>query len=200
MVIGSNIVKAAVQSFPDYGNSPSYGGSIADFSGYKPDKNGTNPDYTGYNNNATYHRLFETTTYPTKPITSFELAFTGDFSGVGGNAFNALLNNHIRIYIRKKDATAGSNYGHGAVPHSLHGAAYNSGNYTDPPTGVDAGDGSAQCRTGSTPSNTVTGTFGGSNALEGFYVEVQILNSNALLRIDQIVCTLIFSDGTSQSG
>ena len=200
MVIGSNIVKAVVQSFPDYGNSPFYGGSIVDFSGYKPDKNGTNPDYTGYNNNATYHRLFETTTYPTKPITSFELAFTGDFSGVGGNAFNALLNNHIRIYIRKKDATAGSNYGHGAVPHSLHGAAYNSGNYTDPPTGVDAGDGSAQCRTGSTPSNTVTGTFGGSNALEGFYVEVQILNSNALLRIDQIVCTLIFSDGTSQSG
>ena len=200
MVIGSNIVKAGVHSFPDLGNNPTYGASINNFNPYKPDKNGINPNYTGYNNNATYHRLFETTTNPTKPIASFELSFTGDFIGVGGNAFNALLNDHIRIYIRKKDATTSVNTGFGAVPHSLHGTGYNFANYIDPPTGVDAVDGSAQCRTGSSPSNTVTGTFGGSNALEGFYVEIQIISSHALLRIDQIVAKLIFSDGTSQSG
>ena len=200
MVIGSNIVKAAIQSFSDLGDSPTYGTSIADFSPYKPDKNGTNPNYTGYNNTATYHRLFETTTNPTKPITSFELTFTGDFSNVGGDAFNALANNNMRIYIRKAAATSSSNVGHNAVPHSLHGTSYNFANYQDPPTGVDAGDGSAQCRTGSNTGNTIQGTFGGSNALQGFYVEVQLVNSYALFRIDQIVCTLNFSDGTSQTG
>ena len=102
------------------------------------------------------------------------------------------------MYIRKKVATTGSNQGHGAVPHSLHGASYNFANFTDPPSGVDAADGSAQCRTGSTPSNTVTGTFGGSNAQGGFYVEIQIINPS--VRIDRIIATLVFNDGSTQTG
>ena len=199
-VVGSNLVRAD-KFFKDNGssgNTPSggYGNLTGSLASYKPDKNGTNPDYSSYTNTATYHRLFETTSQPTKVIASFELAFTGNF--VGGNAFTDLANEDFKMYIRKKVATTGSNQGHGAVPHSLHGASYNFANFTDPPSGVDAADGSAQCRTGSTPSNTVTGTFGGSNAQGGFYVEIQIINPS--VRIDRIIATLVFNDGSTQTG
>lgn len=194
-VVGSNLVRAD-KFFADNGNSPAYTTIINNLTTYQPDEGGANPNYSAYDDTATYHRLFETTTNATLPIASFELAFTGSF--VGGNAFTDLSNGNLKIYIRKKNATAGSNYGHSAVPHSLHGGGFNFANYSDPPSGVDATNGSAQCRTGTTPSNTITGTFGGSNALEGFYVEIQIINPS--IRIDQIIATLIFSNGNSQSG
>ena len=199
-VVGSNLVRAD-RFFADNGNSPAYATIINNLTAYQPDESGVNPNYSGYTDTATYHRLFETTTQPTKVIASFELAFTGSFAS--GNAYNDLVNENIRIYIRKAAAPVSTNIGHSAVPHSLHGSAFNSGNYSDDPTGaiplsVDAVNGSAQCRTGTTPGNTITGTFGGSNAYEGFYVEIQI--ANPAVRIDQIVATLVFSDGTSQSG
>lgn len=193
-VVGSNLVRAD-KFFKDNGNSPQYSSLTGTLASYKPDLNGSNPNYSGYTGTPTYHRLFETTTNQNKIITSFELAFSGNFVS---NAFNDLLNDDMRIYIRKKGAPSSTNVGHSAVPHSLHGAAYNFANYQDPPTGVDASDGSAQCRTGSTPSNTVSGTFGGSNAQGGFYVEIQLLDSS--IRIDQIIATLNFSDGTQQTG
>lgn len=196
-VVGSNLVKAS-KFFVDTGNSPDYDTIISgsNMASSKPDKGGPNPDYSGYTDAATYHRLFETTNQPTKAIASFELDFTGNF--INGNAYNDLIAENIKIYIRKAAAPVSTNTGHSAIPHSLHGSAYNSSNYTDPPSGVDAVNGSAQCRTGTTPSNTITGTFGGSNAYRGFYIEIQIIDSN--IRIDEIVATLIFSDGTSQSG
>ena len=209
-VVGSNLVRAD-KFFRDNGsasNSPDggYATTIANLatgaSGgpFLPNKNGTNPDYSGYSNTATYHRLFETgnpSTGTSEVIPSFVLAFTGSFPG--GDALAALTNSDLKIYVRKKLSAAAPpvNFGHGAIPHSLHGAAFNSGNYLDPPTSVDAADGSAQCRQGSSSGNTIAGTLGGSNAYEGLYVEIQIVNP--AVRIDSIVATLNFLAG-SQSG
>lgn len=193
-VVGSNLIRAD-KFFADNGNSPAYATVINNLTTYQPDEGGANPNYSGYTDTATYHRLFETTTNPTKVITSFELAFSGNFVS---NAFNDLANEDLKIYIRKKAAPVSANVGFGAVPHSLHGLGFNFANYTDPPASVDAGNGSAQCRTGSTPGNVISGTFGGSNAQEGFYVEIQIINPT--IRIDQIIATLNFSDGSQQSG
>lgn len=193
-VVGSNLVRAD-KFFADNGNSPVYATVINNLTTYQPDEAGSNPNYSGYSDTATYHRLFETTTQPTKVITSFELSFSGNFVS---DAFTDLANEDLKIYIRKKAAPVSTNVGHGAVPHSLHGSGFNFANYTDPPSGVDAGDGSAQCRTGSTAGNVVQGTFGGSNAQEGFYVEIQIIDP--AIRIDQIVATLNFSDGSQQTG
>jgi len=193
-VVGSNMIRAD-KFFADNGDTPAYATVISDLSTYKPDANGVNPNYSTYTNVPTFHRLFETTTQPSKVITSFELTFSGNFVS---DAFTDLVNEDFKIYIRKKAAPVSANIGHGAVPHSLHGTGFNFANYTDPPSGVDAGNGSAQCRTGSTPGNVVEGTFGGSNAQEGFFVEIQIINAN--IRIDQIIATLNFSDGTQQTG
>jgi len=193
-VVGSNLVRAD-KFFADNGNSPAYATVINNLITYQPDEGGANPNYSGYSDTATYHRLFETTTQPTKVITSFELSFSGNFVS---DAFTDLANEDLKIYIRKKAAPVSTNVGYGAVPHSLHGSGFNFANYTDPPSSVDAGDGSAQCRTGSTPGNVISGTFGGSNALEGFYVEIQIIDSS--IRIDQIIATLNFSDGSQQTG
>lgn len=193
-VVGSNLIRAD-KFFADNGNAPAYATVINNLTTYQPDEGGANPNYSGYTDTATYHRLFETTTNPTKVITSFELTFSGNFVS---DAFTDLANEDLKIYIRKKAAPVSTNVGHGAVPHSLHGSGFNFANYTDPPAGVDAGNGSAQCRTGSTPGATVSGTFGGSNAQEGFYVEIQIVDP--AIRIDQIIATLNFSDGSQQSG
>ena len=210
-VVGSNLVRAD-KFFRDNGsalNTPDggYGTTIANLatgsqtSGpFLPNLGGNNPDYSGYSNTPTYHRLFETgnpSTGTSEVIPSFVLVFTGSF--VGGNALTDLVNSDLKIYIRKKLSAAATpiNFGHSAIPHSLHGAAFNSGNYLDPPTSVDAPNGSAQCRQGSSSGNTIAGTLGGSNAYEGLYVEIQIVNP--AVRIDSIVATLNFLSG-SQSG
>ncbi len=198
--VGSNIV-TPFKFFRDNGssgNSPSggYNTTIPDVSGYKPDLGTANPDYTSLTNPGVYHRLFETTANPALVIASFEIAFTGTFTG--GDAFTSLLNSNMRIYIRKKNSPTSSNIGFAAVPHSMHGVGFNSGVFTDPPTSIDNANGSGQCRTGSTPSNTVTGTFGGSNALEGFYIEIQLIDTSQ--RIDSAVVTLVYANGTTEVG
>jgi hypothetical protein len=80
----------------------------------------------------------------------------------------------------------------------MHGLGFNSGVFTDPPTSIDNADGSGQCRTGTTVSNTVTGTFGGSNALEGFYIEIQLINTTQ--RIDSAIITLVYANGSTEVG
>ena len=40
--------------------------------------------------------------------------------------------------------------------------------------------------------------LGGFNATEGFYIEVQI--TNAAVRIDRIICTLVYANGDEISG
>jgi len=198
--VGSNIV-TPFKFFRDNGsssNSPSggYNTTIPNVSGYKPDLGTANPDYTSLTNPGVYHRLFETTANPALVIASFEIAFTGTFTG--GTAFTSLLNSNMRIYIRKKNSPTSSNIGFAAVPHSMHGVGFNSGVFTDPPTSIDNADGSGQCRTGSTVSNTVTGTFGGSNALEGFYIEIQLIDTSQ--RIDSAIVTLVYANGTTEVG
>ena len=125
-----------------------------------------------------------------------KIIYESDYSNI---KIGGLTNSDLKIYVRKKLSAASPavNFGHSAIPHSLHGAAFNSGNYLDPPTSVDAADGSAQCRQGSSSGNTIAGTLGGSNAYEGIYVEIQIVNP--AIRIDSIVATLNFLSG-SQSG
>ena len=128
-----------------------------------------------------------------KLISSFELTLDGSFNGA--NALTDLVNNDLLIYIRKKNANGGTNFGYSAIPHSLHGA--NSFGvpvpYTDPPTATD-GNGSA-CRTGSSAGNVITATFGSTNQCQnGFFVEVH--NKNANTRIDSISCRCIHADGT----
>jgi hypothetical protein len=52
----------------------------------------------------------------------------------------------------------------------------------------------SQCRTTTSPSSVIAGSFGSSPALNGFYIEVQIHNSN--IRIDGISAKIIFSSGS----
>lgn len=199
-VVGGSLVRPDQFFLTDPNTSTLVG---SDLPNYKPDKNGTNPDYStsGYQVTATYHRLFEVSTSNLgRNISSFDITFNGTFPG--GDAYTALLNEDMKIYIRKSNANSAisTNIGYAAVPHSLHGNAYSSGAYADPPTGVDASDGSAQCRTGTTPSNTVSGTFGTAAAQDGFYVEVQILDSS--IKINGMSAEVYFSSGTptSESG
>ena len=128
-----------------------------------------------------------------KVIASFELTFFGSFPG--GNALTALINNDMLIYIRKKAANGGTNFGYSAIPHSLHGSdSYGSPDpYTDPPTATD-GAGSS-CRTGSSSANFITGSFGpGNQCQNGFFVEAHYKNENT--RIDSIISRLIYANGT----
>ena len=102
----------------------------------------------------------------------------------------------MRIYIRKEAESAGAgNIGHSAIPLSLHGSQPFT-TILDPPTAIDTA--SAACRTTLTPSNTVGGTFGGFNPIDGFYVEIQI--ADPVIRIDTISIKLILANGTSITG
>ena len=168
--------------YADNGNAPSTSTIIANLSStttpfpWKPNKGGTNPDYSGsgYQVASTFHRLFEVkASNQNRPIASFELTFSGSFPG--GNALASLVSNDLRIYIRKLAATAGSNIGYTAVPHSLHNTGEFSGSYQDPPAAIDDNT-QSQCRLGSSAANVIAGSFGNTAALNGFYIEVQIHN------------------------
>jgi len=214
-VVGSNLVRAD-RFFADTGSANNFPGGAGSFPGsyptvianlatggisggsYDPTKTvplNTQPDYSGFSETPTYNRLFEAIINPTKVIVSFEMTFTGSFPG--GDALTALVNNDLLVYIRKKAANAGTNFGYGAVPHSLHGSAAFGvpSTYADPPPSVD-GPGSA-CRTGSSSGNFITGSFGSTNQCEdGFFVEIQYTDQT--VRIDSITIKLIFADGTSE--
>ena len=194
--VGSNIVRPD-KFFKDNGDSPSYASLTGALTTYKPDKNGSNPDYTGasYQVTSTYHRLFHTTGSTVLPLASFEFTFSGD--PVGASFYEDLVNENIKVYIRKENEAAGAgNIGYSAVPLSLHGSAPFT-TILDPPSGVDTA--SAACRTTvSGPNNTIAGTFGGFNATEGFYMELQIVN--AAVRIDQIIIKLIYANGSTVQG
>ena len=197
-VVGGSLVPPA-RLFADDGNSPQYATLIPNLSTYNPDKNGANPDYSGFVGTATFHRLFSISNNPTfanLPISSFEFIFIDGFFGVGKTAQQALVTAGFRIYIRKAQETSGAgNVGHNAIPLSLHGPNPFT-TILDPPTSADAA--SAQCRTTLTSSNTVAGTFGGFNPINGFFVEIQIVDP--IIRIDIISIKLILANGTSITG
>ena len=184
--VGSNIVRPD-KFFKDNGDSPSYASLTGALTTYKPDKNGSNPDYSGasYQVTSTYHRLMKTTGSLTDAIASF-----------GSTFFNDLVNEDIKVYIRKANEGSGAgNVGYSAIPLSLHGSAPFT-TILDPPSGIDTA--SAACRTTLTNNNTIAGTFGGFDATEGFYIEVQIVNS--AIRIDQIVANIVYANGTIING
>jgi len=214
--VGSNIVRAD-KFFKDNGssgNTPSggYNNLTGSLVSYKPNGGSgapfPNPDYSGFTNTPVYHRLFEVSASNTgRPIASFELGFKGSFPTTG-NVYDELVNNNLIVYIRKKQcATTGVNIEAGAIPHSLHNgnmsganAAFNA-SYANPPTGVDASDGSAQCRTtASAPSISggyyvIGGSFGQptDQCVDGFYIEVHY--QNASIRLDDIKCKVNFAAG-----
>ena len=175
----------------------------SDLPNYKPNKGGSNPDYSGagYQTTSVYHRTFYTSgANLTKPISSFVIDFGGSF-GTSGSATSALAASQLKIYIRRVAIPSGGTgtSGFNANPLALHGGLYNSGApgnpYNDGASGVDTPG--SLIRTGASSGNTVAGTFGGDNALQGFWIEIQIIDSN--IKIDFVDVTLNFSDGTSDA-
>ena len=193
IVVGGTLIRPD-KFFADNGNSPDEAVIINDLALYKPNVGGTNPNYSGagYQVPATFHRLFEASPSNLgRPISSFELTFSGSF--VGGTVYDSLVSNDLRIYVRKKDAATGSNIGITAIPHSLHNSNPFSGSYQDPPASIDDNS-QSQCRTTTSSSSIISGSFGTSPALDGFYIEVQI--HNPLIRIGGISAKIIFSSGS----
>ena len=92
----------------------------------------------------------------------------------------------------------GGSFGHGANPLALHGALWDSGSpvnpFNDGASGVDT-VGSLIRTAGS--GNTVTGTFDNFGALNGFWVEIQIVDPD--IKLDFINVTLQFTNGTTES-
>ena len=148
-----------------------------------------------------------------RPIASFELAFKGKFPTTG-NPYDELVNNNLIVYIRKKNNTQSPaiNIGAGAVPHSLHNGNMSGANgsfnaaYANPPTSVDANDGTAQCRTtASAPGSpgggwyVIAGSFGQpvTQCMDGFYIEVHYRDEN--IRIDDLRCKVFFAAGSPTS-
>ena len=199
VVVGGTLIRPD-KFFGDNGNSPATGDLLGNLVLYKPNVGGTNPDYSGvgYQVPATFHRLFEASPSNLgRPISSFELTFSGSF--VGGTVYDSLVSNDLRIYVRKKGAATGSNIGITAIPHSLHNSNPFGGSYQDPPASIDDNT-QSQCRTTTSASSIISGSFGTSPALDGFYIEVQI--HNPLIRIGGISAKIIFSSGspTTESG
>jgi len=177
----------------------------ADLTSFKPD-GGTgspnpNPDYStaAYTvpNGSFFSRKFYTTTQPTKAIGNFSMTFTGD-PGSSANFNQALIDNKLRVYIRRINATNLGTTGPGATPLSLHGPNGTASN--DAASGIDQTG--AFCAPSKSPfgdPSIIEGTFGASAnaALEGLYADIGIFDDT--IEINTINVTLKFTDGTSQS-
>ena len=111
-----------------------------------------------------------------------------------------------------KNISPAINIGAGAVPHSLHNGNMSGANgsfnaaYANPPTSVDANDGTAQCRTtASAPGSpgggwyVIAGSFGQpvTQCMDGFYIEVHYRDEN--IRIDDLRCKVFFAAGSPTS-
>ena len=145
---------------------------------FKSDLNGTNPNYSGLTASAKYYRKFYTTlSSSSTPIPSFSMVFAGTFAG--GTALADLISGALTVTVRKIGATVGV-FGPTSYPLSLNGSGYNFGTFDDGAT-----DG--QIRLGSSSGNTINGTFGGFNATNGIYVEINIVNP--AIRIDTVTLT-----------
>ena len=145
-------------------------------SGFKPDKSISNPNYTSLTGTAVFHRSFITTN--PSAISSLNMTLSGSFGSIN-NLQNALENSRLKIYVRKVNAaTLSHQYGPTSEPLSLHGGLYNSGDFDDGVSGLDNSKGFM--RTG-VSGNTVSGTFGGFDALDGIWIEVQLVDNTISL-------------------
>ena len=173
-VVGGTIVRPD-QYFLTAPNTSTIQPNLAAF---KSDLNGTNPNYSGLTSSAKYYRKFYTTlSSSSTPIPSFSMIFAGTFAG--GTALADLVSGALTVTVRKIGATVGV-FGPTSYPLSLNGSGYNFGTFDDGAT-----DG--QIRLGSSSGNTINGTFGGFNATNGIYVEINIVNP--AIRIDTVTLT-----------
>ena len=147
---------------------------------YKPDKNGANPDYSSLTGNASYYRLFyNSLSGGTTPLASFIMTFSGTFVS---DVHSDLINQYLKVTVRKIGAANPShNYGIASPGLYLHGGIYSFNTFDD-------GNTDHQIRTSSSGSS-VYGTFGGFDATNGMYCEVQICHQN--IRIDTITVTFV---------
>ena len=142
------------------------GGSNSNWSSYTPAVGGANPNYSALGAPASYYRTIVDSTGLNRA--SFTIVFTGSFVS---NATTDLLNQHIKIFIRRRASANGGNSGYNtAYPLLVHGALYNFASFDD---GVTNG----QIREASSSGNTVNCTFGGFTCETGFFIEIQIVNT-----------------------
>ena len=152
------------------------GGANANWTTYSPTIGGANPDYTALSASASYYRTIVDTSGANR--SSFTIVFTGTFVS---NATTDLLNNDLVILIRRRASANGGNAGYNtAFPLYVSGALYNFAAFDD---GVTNG----QIREASSSGNTVNCTFGGFTCETGFFIEIQIVNTN--IKIDSISIT-----------
>ena len=154
----------------------SSGASNANWTAYLPTIGGSNPDYSSLSATSSYFRTIVDTAGTNR--SSFSIVFTGDFVS---NATNDLANNDLVILIRRRASANGGNSGYNtAFPLYVSGALYNFAAFDD---GVTNG----QIREASSSGNTVNCTFGGFTCETGFFIEIQIVNTN--IKIDSISVT-----------
>ena len=153
------------------------GGSNADWAAYKPDAGGANPDYGALGAPANYYRTIVDSVGSNR--SSFSIVFTGTFVA---NATTDLLNEHLKIFIRRRASANGGGAGTGANPLRLHGPVYNFATFDDGATVAGS-----YVRESSSSGGTVNGTFGGFTCETGFFMQIQI--ANTAIKIDRLSVT-----------
>jgi hypothetical protein len=121
------------------------------------------------------------------------MTFSGTVTGYT-DFTSALSASQLRVYIRRVASGSGGSFGPTANPLSLHGGAYDSGNFNDGVSGIDTSG--SLIRTSSS-GNAVSASFGSYSANVGFWMELQIVDS--AIKIDYINVTLTFDDATTDS-
>ena len=153
------------------------GGSVANWSSYKPDAGGANPNYSSLGAPASFYRTIVDTAGTSRA--SFTIVFTGTFVS---NATTDLLNENLKIFIRRRASANGGSTGTGGNALRLHGAEYNFATFDD-----GASTAGSRIRLGSSSTNTVVGTFGGFTCETGFFMQIQI--ANTAIKIDRLEVT-----------
>ena len=133
-----------------------------------------NPNYVSLTAGGSYYRTFVDTTGIEQ--TAFTINLAGEFLV---NAVTDLLNEDIRIFIRRRDSSSPSaNTGTTAPPLKVHGPLYDFSNFNDAAT-----DSGSRIRLSSSSGGTINCTFGGAlyNCVSGAFVEIEITNPNIKL-------------------
>jgi hypothetical protein len=141
------------------------GASNANFSSFSPTAGGSNPNYSALGATVSYFRTIVDSTGLNRA--SFTVVFTGTFVS---NATTDLVNQNLKIFIRRRASAGGGGSGTSANALLMHGAAYNFAAFDD-------GASNGQIRESSSSGNTVNCTFGGFSCENGVFMEIQIANT-----------------------
>lgn len=181
LVMGGSLVRADKFTLTD----PD--GTIQkDLTDFKPSKTENNPDYTSLYEESIYHRRFYIDN--DNAISSFSMTVEGYF-GSSVNLEEALENEQLKIYVQKVNSASPLHQsGPNSAPLSLHGGLYNFVYFNDginPQTGNFAVDTYYSfIRTGVVADYTILGTFGSFDALNGFWIEIELYDPD--IRLDTI--------------